>query len=274
MATYVVGDIQGCYDPLARLLEKVRFDPSQDRLWAVGDLVNRGPKSLKTLRFLKTLGDRFTPVLGNHDLHFLALASGAHSEGKLTSLQRLLNASDCGELCEWMRSFAMIHHEVVTTAQGPRPFLMVHAGLAPSWTLTESLSLAAEVENALRGKQYKKFLNKMYGDLPDTWDPALTGMKRLRVITNYLTRIRFCDEHGRLNLKIKTGASNPPKGFRPWYQYQRLNREAVILFGHWATLQGVTNVADIHALDTGCVWGRCLTVLRLEDGQRICTDCV
>jgi bis(5'-nucleosyl)-tetraphosphatase (symmetrical) len=273
MATYVVGDIQGCYDPLARLLEKVRFDPSQDRLWAVGDLVNRGPKSLKTLRFLKSLGERFTSVLGNHDLHFLALASGAHQEGKVTSLQRLLNAKDCAELCEWLRGFAMIHHEVLPTMLGERAFVMVHAGMAPSWTIEEALTLASEVETVLRGKHYKKFLNKMYGDLPDCWDPNLSGMKRLRVITNYLTRMRFCDEQGRLNLKIKTGAANPPKGFKPWYQHFNLDQDVDILFGHWATLQGVTNVASFHALDTGCVWGRCLTLMRLEDGRRFCTDC-
>ncbi|MDT8398050.1 MAG: symmetrical bis(5'-nucleosyl)-tetraphosphatase [Pseudomonadales bacterium] len=273
MAIYAVGDIQGCYDPLCRLLDQAHFDPAVDRLWAVGDLVNRGPKSLKTLRFLKSLGGSFTAVLGNHDLHLLALATGAHTEGKISSLQQVLDAPDCGELCEWIRQLPLLHYEKVSTTTGPQDFLMVHAGLAPGWSLQDALGYAAEVEAMLRSANYKKFLKQMYGDKPDTWDEKLKGMKRLRLITNYLTRVRFCNEQGRLNLVVKTKADTAPRGYQPWYTYQRLNQQMVILFGHWATLHGVTNTPNIHALDTGCVWGRCLSMLRLSDQQLICTDC-
>lgn len=265
MAIYAVGDIQGCYDPLIRILDQVRFDPAQDRLWTVGDLVNRGPKSLKTLRFLKSLGSAFTSVLGNHDLHFIAMATGAFTEGNKSSLLQLLNAPDCIELCEWMRQFPLVHHEKVETDTAKRRFLMVHAGLAPGWKFKQVMAYASEVETALRGKNYKKFLKKMYGDKPDIWHENLKGMERLRIITNYMTRIRFCNKETQLNLAIKTGASTAPKGYRPWFEYQKLNKKMVILFGHWATLDGITNTHNIYALDTGCVWGRSLTMIRLQD---------
>ena len=273
MSVYAVGDIQGCYEPLLKLMDKINFDPAKDRLWCVGDLINRGPDSLKTLRFLKQLGPAFTAVLGNHDLHFMALATGAFNGGKKKTLKKLLAAPDCEELCEWLRHFPILHYEKLATNNGEQAFLMVHAGLAPGWGLDQALGYAKEIEDVLRGEAYTKFLGKMYGDYPDIWHEELTGMKRLRILTNYFTRIRFCNKETQLNLAIKTGASTAPKGYKPWYKYQKLSSDMTILFGHWATLNGVTDTENVFALDTGCVWGRCLTALRLEDKQIFCTDC-
>ncbi|MBT5483269.1 MAG: symmetrical bis(5'-nucleosyl)-tetraphosphatase [Gammaproteobacteria bacterium] len=268
MATYAVGDIQGCYDQLMRILEKVKFDPASDRLWGVGDLINRGSKSLETLRFLKSLGDSFTTVLGNHDLHFVAMATGAQSHGKKDTLQALLDDPECLNYCDWLRHQPMIHNESINTESGQQSFLVVHAGIAPGWTFKKARKYAAEVEAVLQSDKYKKFLTMMYGDEPDIWHDGLDGMERLRVITNYLTRVRFCNEETQLNLAIKSGPKTAPEGFKPWYEYQQLKEDKVILFGHWATLEGVTNWPNIYALDTGCVWGRDLTVLRLEDKRR------
>lgn len=273
MATYAVGDIQGCYDSLLELLDKVNFDQSQDRLWAVGDLVNRGPHSLQTLRFLKSLGPAFFSVQGNHDLHLLALAAEACTEGKKQFLQPILNAPDRDELCDWLRAFPLLRHELVPTETGLAPFLLVHAGLAPSWSLEQALGYAAEVEAVLHSPTYPEFLAAMYGDEPDIWDDSLKGMERLRVITNYFTRIRFCNAQGKLKLSIKTGLESAPAGYKPWYEYQQLNQQLTILFGHWAAIEGRTNTDNIYALDTGCVWGRCLTMLRLEDRQLFSVEC-
>ena len=273
MATYAVGDIQGCYEPLCRLLDKVGFDQACDRLWCVGDLVNRGPQSLETLRFLRSLGSSFTTVLGNHDLHFLATACGAYREGKIRTLLPLLNAPDCGELFEWVRQQPLAWRESMIMPAGETKILMVHAGIAPGWKFRKTMARAAEVEMVLRSADYKPFLAAMYGNKPDTWDKSLAGMERLRVITNILTRMRFCTARGRMNFSVKTGAATAPSGFRPWFEFQRLKPGRMILFGHWATLNGDTGRQDIQALDTGCVWGRCLTLLRLEDNTRISIDC-
>ena len=205
MATYAVGDIQGCYAPLRRLLDQAAFDPAQDQLWSVGDLVNRGPQSLDTLRFLKSLGSAFIGVLGNHDLHFLASASGAYSSGKIQTLRPLLEAPDCVALFEWVRHLPLAHRATLNTAAGEHKFLLVHAGIAPGWKFSQARSLAAEVEATLQGPAFLDYLRMMYGDLPDTWSNTLSGMERLRVITNVLTRIRFCTAAGQLNLKVKAG---------------------------------------------------------------------
>lgn len=273
MAIYAVGDIQGCYQPLVKLLDKVNFDPSQDQLWAVGDLVNRGPQSLETLRFLKTLGDSFLSVLGNHDLHFLALATGAFSHGKKESLLPLMNAPDCSELCEWLRYFPLLHQQVIETESGQENFLMVHAGIINDWTIKQALGYSAEIEAALQGKNYLEFLSAMYGDEPDCWHPDLKGMERLRVLTNIFTRMRFTTKQGKLNLDIKSGLESAPEGYKPWYENQSLHHQATILFGHWAALEGLTNISNIYALDTGCAWNRCLTFLRLQDKKIFCVDC-
>lgn len=267
MATYVVGDIQGCYKPLRRLLRSVDFNPSADRLWCVGDLINRGPKSLKTLRFLRELGDAVTVVLGNHDLHFLALYHDCapDSVSNRHTLHDLLAAPDCDELAHWLRHQPLAHHACELSNGQLQHYLMVHAGVAPQWTLQRTLELAAEIEQALQGPDFKDYLRAMYGNFPDRWDDALRGQERLRVITNYLTRMRFCDSSGRLDLRTKEGANMAPPGFQPWYKFEQLTPEVTILFGHWAALQGVTGHPHVHALDTGCVWGRELTMMRLED---------
>lgn len=273
MATYVVGDIQGCYEPLRRLLDKAAFDPARDRLWSVGDLVNRGPHSLEVLRFAKSLGGAFTSVLGNHDLHFLAIASGAKTDGKVSTLLPLLDAPDCVELFEWVRHLPLVHYEKVATASGRQRFLLVHAGLAPGWKLRQARAYAREVEQVLQGPRFLEYLKMMYGDQPDTWSESLTGMERLRVITNVLTRIRFCTPEGRLDLAVKTEASSAPAGFQPWFAFHDPKPGKSILFGHWATIDGKTGKSRIIGLDTGCVWGRCLTLLRLEDGARVSVAC-
>src|SRR5690606_35185858 len=243
----------------------VAFVPGSDYLWSVGDYINRGPKSLETLRFLKSLGTSFTGVLGNHDLHFLAVASGANRGGKIKTLRPLLDAHDCAELFDWMRQQPMAHLQQLASPSGQYQYLMVHAGIVPGWTFSEALGYAREVEAALQGPDFMQFLEQMYGDQPDTWDRSLTGMERLRVISNILTRIRFCTAQGKLNLQVKSGLGTAPPDYQPWFAFQQLAADCKILFGHWATINGNTGRDDIIGLDTGCVWGRCMTVLRLDD---------
>lgn len=273
MATFAVGDIQGCYDPLRRLLDSAAFDPANDRLWCVGDLVNRGPDSLQTLRFLKGLGSSFITVLGNHDLHLLAVATGMKRDGKVQTLQQLLQAPDCHEFVEWLRQKPLTWRETLYTSAGERDFLVVHAGIAPGWKFRQAQALGAEVEQALQGSNYRDFLGAMYGDEPDCWDDRLQGAARLRVITNVLTRLRFCTAEGRLEMSSKGEADTAPPPFRPWFEFQQLKNNKTILFGHWAMLDGRTGRDNIIGLDTGCVWGRRLTMLRLEDGKRFDTGC-
>ncbi|MES2623802.1 MAG: symmetrical bis(5'-nucleosyl)-tetraphosphatase [Pseudomonadota bacterium] len=273
MATFAVGDIQGCYDQLRRLLDKAAFTPETDRLWCVGDMINRGPQSLQTLRFLKSLGTSVVAVLGNHDLHFLAVASGAFRDAKVNTMQDLMNAPDCIELFDWVRTRPLAYNEKLATQKGDKDFLMVHAGIPPNWTFEKAVACSKEVEEVLQGTDFIPFLERMYGDQPDVWDDKLTGTDRLRVITNILTRIRFCTLEGRMNLKIKTSANTAPANFQPWYNFQKLPKDRIMLFGHWATLEGHTGISNIHALDTGCVWRRCMTLMRLEDGERISVSC-
>ena len=265
MSTYVVGDIQGCYKALKRLLKKIDFTPDKDRLWCAGDLVNRGPKSLETLRFLSDLDASIEIVLGNHDLHFIAIFEGSAPARGKDSLDALLNAPDCEQLCDWLRFKKMAHFDAVETNKGIEEFLMVHAGVAPLWNLQQTLRYAAEVELALQGDEYRDFLSSMYGDKPIRWANSLDGFDRLRTITNYLTRVRFCDDIGSLRLDIKEGLCAAPKGLKPWFEYEKLTPLVSILFGHWAALEGITNRPHVYALDTGYVWGRELTAMRLED---------
>ena len=272
MATYAVGDIQGCYEPLRRLLDQVNFDPSVDRLWAVGDLVNRGPDSLKVLRFLKSLGPQFTAVLGNHDLHLLALYRGIKNPAKAPTLRQVLEAQDCDELLEWLKSWPLAYAETING----RAYLMVHAGVPPNWSIKQTLQRSREVHSALKGKNSVQFLTEMYGDLPSQWHENLDGYARLRCITNSLTRMRFCKADGELELTTKTGIETAPPGYHPWFSYPRNDHgKTQIVFGHWASLDGDTgSSATIHALDTGCVWGKRLTMMRLEDQQRFSTACL
>lgn len=265
MTTYAIGDIQGCYKPLIKLLTSINFNPATDKLWCVGDLINRGPKSLDTLRYLRDIDDAVEIVLGNHDLHFLAIFYGCAPVRNKDTLDKLLSAPDVEELSNWLRHKPLAHFDTIETSMGLQDYLMIHAGIAPQWSLQKTLDYAAEVELALQGEEFLKFLRKMYGDQPDRWDNTLTGMKRLRVITNYLTRVRFCSAEGTMDLNIKEGLAYAPEGYQPWFEYESVSRKTNILFGHWAALEGITGKERVYALDTGCVWGRELTLMRLDD---------
>jgi len=268
MATYAIGDIQGCYDSLMCLLDRVNFDRSSDTLWVAGDLVNRGPNSLETLRFLKHLGEHTKIVLGNHDLHLLAIAEDIRRPHPKDSINDILAAPDRDELLTWLRQQPLLFYDPI------RQYVLVHAGLAPQWSIEQALSLAQEVETALKGPDYKEFLCQMYGDQPNIWDDTLTGWPRLRLITNYFTRMRLCSERGELELTHHQGIENAPAGFGPWFAHKnRQTRHLNILFGHWAALEGESNQDRVFALDTGCVWGRKLTMMRLEDHQIFSCDC-
>ena len=260
MATYAVGDIQGCYDSLLCVLDQCQFNPSVDKLWVAGDIVNRGPKSLKTLRFLHSLGDAVVAVLGNHDLHLLATAFGCRSYNNRDTLEKILKAPDRDQLLHWMMHRKLVHHD---PGLG---FTMVHAGIPPQWSIEDALQRAAEIEAILQGKKFERYFETLYGNKPDKWDDDLKGPDRWRVITNYFTRMRFCTKKGRLELTCTQPATSPPKGFAAWYSFEnRVAKNDRILFGHWASLQGVTNTPNVFALDTGCVWGGQLSMMRLED---------
>ena len=268
MTAYAVGDIQGCLTPLKCLLAEVDFNPSRDQLWSVGDMVNRGPDSLETLRFLDSLGNACIAVLGNHDLHLLAAARDATRLRKSDTLLPILKASDCQRLLGNLRQRPLAHWDA------NRGMLMTHAGIPPIWTVTQTLKRAAEVETVLRcDERLPWFLDEMYGNDPVRWKPSLEGTDRLRVITNYLTRMRFCKADGSLDLKSKEGVSSAPKGYAPWFSFPRRDPQIQILFGHWAALGGTTNIPGIHALDSGCVWGASMTLMNLDSGERIQCDC-
>jgi bis(5'-nucleosyl)-tetraphosphatase (symmetrical) len=265
MATYAIGDIQGCYDQLMRLLARIAFDPARDTLWFVGDLVNRGPQSLAVLRFVKSLGDRAITVLGNHDLALLVIAEGHKRPHASDTIGDILNAPDRDELLHWLRQQKMMH-------AGER-YAMVHAGLLPQWGMPVALQLAREVEQALRGAEWRVFLKQMYGNEPAQWRDDLSGYDRLRVITNAMTRLRLCTPAGVMEFTHKLGLENAPAGFVPWYSVpRRASAGHPIIFGHWAAL-GLVLMPDVIALDTGCVWGRSLSALRLEDQQLAQCDC-
>ena len=257
MATYAIGDIQGCYASLQDLLERISFNPQQDRLRLVGDLINRGPGSLQVLRWVYRHQSSVVIVLGNHDLHTLAVAEDLHLPTKNDTLQALLEAPDRYELLSWLRRQRLIHAE-----QG---YLMVHAGLLPQWSTPQALALGAEVEAALQSDNYRDFLANMYGNQPDRWDADLQGMDRLRVITNAMTRLRICTDDGVMQFKFKGGLKDIPPGYRPWFEVPaRKSAATSIICGHWSAL-GLQQREHIFALDTGCLWGRELTALRLQD---------
>ncbi len=268
MATYAIGDIQGCLPQLVQLLEQINYQAEEDRLWFAGDLINRGPASLETLRFIKSLGDSAKVVLGNHDLHLLAVAHGHGDLKRKDTLAEILMASDRDELMNWLRNQPLCHYDPQLNT------IMTHAGIPPCWDLDKTLSLAAEVEEKLKSDTVDDFFAAMYGNTPRKWSDDLTGMDRLRAITNYLTRMRFCDENSKLDLKSKEGINTAVKGYAPWFNYPtQLPENCHIVFGHWAAIEGITHQDNIHALDTGCVWGGSLTALRLEDRQRFSTSC-
>jgi len=252
---YLIGDLQGCCDPLERLLAKIDFSPSRDHAYVLGDLVNRGPASLRTLRRLQGLGGSATCLLGNHDLHLLAVAHGVRAPGRRDTLGEVLAAPDRPALIDWLRGQRMAVH-----AEG---WLMVHAGVAPQWDLATALALAGEVEARLRGDGLVDFLRVMYGNEPARWSPELSGADRLRFAVNVLTRIRFVAADGTLDMTSNEGADAAPAGLHPWFEAPgRRTAEVPIAFGHWSTL-GLMLRPDLMAIDTGCIWGGKLTAVRL-----------
>ena len=256
MATYAIGDVQGDYAALQKLLEEIEFDRANDTLWFVGDLVNRGPDSLSVLRFVKQLGERAVTVLGNHDLHLLALANSAEQPRQRDTLQSILAAPDRDELIEWLRRRPLAHFE--------EGFLLVHAGILPEWDVATALSLASEVEAALRAADYKTFLANLYGNQPARWDATLRGFERLRLTINVLTRMRMLTADGALDFEYKGHPDEAPRDLTPWFELPRASGSTAVVFGHWSAL-GLVLRADSIALDSGCVWGRQLSALRLED---------
>jgi bis(5'-nucleosyl)-tetraphosphatase (symmetrical) len=265
MATFAIGDVQGCFEELERLLGKIGFSASRDRLWFVGDLVNRGPRSLEVVRFVKGLGERAIVVHGNHDLHLLTLAAGHAKRRDDDTFDDVLAAPDRDDLLDWLRFRPMLHVE--------DEYLMVHAGLLPSWSAAQARDLAAEVEAELRARRYRLFLAELYGSRPDAWDESLRGMDRLRVIVNAMTRMRFCSADGVMELRVKGEVEQAPPGFMPWFEVPgRKTRGVAVICGHWSAL-GLKLTRDLLALDTACVWGGALTALRLEDRRLFQVRC-
>jgi bis(5'-nucleosyl)-tetraphosphatase (symmetrical) len=265
MATYAIGDVQGCYDELRALLDSLNFDPSADRLWFVGDLVNRGPNSLEVLRFVKGLGDRAATVLGNHDLHLVMQGEGYGRRNAEDTLDPVLNAPDRHELLAWLRRQPLFHVE--------DRFAMVHAGLLPDWTVAQAATLSAEVNVALTSENHREFLAHMWGSKPDRWSEALAGWDRLRVIVNAMTRMRFCSPDGVMEFHGKGPPADAPRGFMPWFEIpRRASTSHTLICGHWSAL-GLRIDANLLALDTGCLWGGALTAVRLQDRMVFAQSC-
>lgn len=265
MATYAIGDLQGCLGPLHALLERIGFDRRHDRLWFVGDLVNRGPQSLDTLRFVRGLGDAAITVLGNHDLHLLIVAAGHAREHKGDTLKEILSAPDCDELLDWLRARRLFHSE--------GGYALVHAGLLPQWRVTQACELAAEVEATLRGPDWRDFAAHMYGNLPENWDDALRGWDRLRVIVNAMTRLRICTAQGAMEFSHKGDPAKLPDGYMPWFEVPgRHSAGTTVVCGHWSAL-GLRVTPNLLALDSGCLWGRQLSAVRLEDRATFQVPC-
>ncbi len=266
MSVFAIGDVQGCFAPLCRLLEDIDFQTPRDELWLVGDLVNRGPDSLDVLRFVKSLNCHARVVLGNHDLHCIAMAYGVRKPGSGDTLQQVMDAPDRQELIEWLCHCPLLYEQ-----EGYR-HVMVHAGIPPAWDLETARSCARELETVLAGPQRMSFLQHMYGDAPHTWDHALNGISRLRYITNAFTRLRYCHADGRMDFAEKRPPGEQAPGLLPWFQIEgRLSQNIPIIFGHWASLQAnrpLTPNQNVLHIDTGCVWGGPLTAVRLEDQRR------
>lgn len=257
-----VGDLQGSFTKLRELLEGI---DAGKRLIFLGDIVNRGPESLAALRYVKSLGERAIVLLGNHDLHLLAVAAGIRPQHDDDTLQEILDAPDRAELLDWLRARPLAHHEAGA--------LFVHAGVLPQWSVEQTLQLAREVEARLRADDHRDFLATMYGNRPARWDDALAGADRARCVINALTRLRFVDADGAMDFKVKEGAGSAPPGFMPWFDHpKRATRGTPIVFGHWSTL-GLLLRADAICLDTGCVWGGRLTAMHWPDRSLIQVDC-
>lgn len=257
MAFYAIGDVQGCFDALRNLLDKLRYDPARDRLWFTGDLVNRGPQSLEVLRLVSSL-PRAETVLGNHDLHLLAVASGQAPGKKNDTFEDVLSATDREMLLAWLRNRPLLLHDVDSD------YSLVHAGLLPEWGSVTAQQLAREAEQAIAQSGHNELFSNMYGDTPDQWRNGLTGWARLRVIINAFTRLRYCDRDGHMDLRPKSRPGQQPAHLLPWFQVpERKSRAMRIVFGHWSTL-GVWNADGVLGIDSGCLWGGRLTAVRLD----------
>ena len=271
MATYAIGDVQGCYSELRSLLREFDFDARSDRLWFAGDLVNRGPSSLEVLRFVADLGDRARTVLGNHDLHLVASARGVRRLRDKDTFHDVLDAADGEMLIDWLRDRPILHHDP------ERAFVMVHAGIPPAWTIDEAVIRGTELSRALRAPDHAQLLSNMYGNKPDRWRKSLTGFDRLRFITNAFTRMRYCHGDGRLDFSETRPPGDQDASLTPWYMLRDSATDGTrIVFGHWATLQARAALArtlHVRHLDTGCVWGGSLTALRLEDDREFSVHC-
>jgi len=267
MAIYAIGDIQGCYTEFRRLLEVIGFDPAEDRLWLAGDLVNRGPHSLETLRFVKGLGDAAVTVLGNHDLHLIATVVSLAKSGKKDTLGPILRAHDCDELIDWLRKQRLFYSEA--------GFNMLHAGLPPQWDQQLTQRMANEAEQAIGGDDYQNFFRSMYGNKPSVWQDDLPKTERLRFAVNCFSRLRYCSADGELDFSQKGAPGTQPSHLMPWYTVPgRKSRDMRIIFGHWSTL-GFYQGDNVISIDTGCLWGGQLTAVRLDDSlQRISIDCL
>jgi len=259
MALYLIGDLQGCDEPLQRLLDKIDFSPSRDRLIVLGDLVNRGPASAKVLRRIQRFGDAAQSLLGNHDLHLLGVAHGARKVGRKDTLAAVLEAPDRDAMLDWLRhQHLALRHDI-----GGGTLLTVHAGVLPQWTVDDTMRLAGELESALQGPDVAEFFRTMYGNEPARWSDSLTGAARLRVIVNALTRMRYCTAEGLMEFESKDAEAGAPEGFMPWFDVPgRKTSTATVAFGHWSTL-GWMSRPDLISTDTGCVWGGCLSAVRI-----------
>lgn len=265
MTIYAIGDLQGCLDPLKRLLDRLGFEPGVHRLWFTGDLVNRGPDSVATLRFVKSLGEAAVTVLGNHDLHLLAVAEGFQAARRGDTMQEVLDAPDAAELLAWLRHRPLIHHDA--------GHLLIHAGLPPQWDLDTALACAREVEAVLRGADYRELLRGMYGNEPAEWQDELAGLERWRFTINALTRLRYCTPEGRMDFRDKGAPGTQAAGLVPWFEAPgRKSAGLEIICGHWSTL-GQFSRDGVHSLDTGCVWGGRLSALALDTHRFVSVDC-
>lgn len=265
MTTFAIGDVQGCYAEFRQLLDLIQFDRTKDKLWLVGDIVNRGPDSLSVLRYVKALDETAVMVLGNHDLHLLMVAEGCGTMNRNDTLGDILAAPDRDELLCWLRRRPLLHIN--------GNYVMVHAGLLPSWSIGQASQLAKSVENALRGNGFHELCAHMYGNQPDHWDENLEGYERLRVVINAMTRMRVCTPDGKMNFVHKGLEKDIPQGYVAWFEAPgRASREATILCGHWSAL-GLKITDNVLALDTGCLWGGSLTAVRLDDRKIFQVPC-
>ena len=268
MSTYAIGDVQGCFTQLKELLKKLDFKSDKDKLWFAGDIINRGPKSLKTIRFIKSLDENAITVLGNHDLHLLAVANGHKKQGKKDTIQEILDAADSQSILDWLIQRPLFHY------QKKHHVCMSHAGLFPEWTIDQALSYASEVEDILTGNKSHEFFHHMYGDKPSKWSANLSGWDRLRFITNAFTRMRYLRTDMKLSLKEKGAPEKQSDNIKPWFEFNRPDKNLNILFGHWSTLKN-PGIDHLHPLDTGCLWGGELTALKVSSKmkKRIVLDC-